>query len=47
MIFCEYLFNWCCCYNFPRENNDYKILRSDSQSSNESVMIHHIYNANN
>lgn len=46
MIFCEYLCNLCCWYNFSRENNDYKILRSDSQSSNESVMIHHIYNVN-
>ena len=50
MIFCEYLFNFCCCccYSSDKDDKDkdkdyYKILGSTSDSFSRPIYIHDIY----
>ncbi len=40
----EYLFNFCCCYNFPIGENDYGNMRRNT--SNDPILIHEIYSNN-
>lgn len=42
MNYCEYLFNFCCCYNDSIQDGNYGNLRN--RTSSDPVLIHEIYN---
>jgi hypothetical protein len=44
MNFFEYLFDFCCCYNYPpKDEETYKQLNNGQRSSDNPILIHELY----